>query len=164
MPPRIGITGHMDLTQPTAALVGAAVRALLAQEGRGFAGISCLARGADQIFARAVLDLGGTLIAVLPSPNYREHQVAPDDRAEFDTLLGASAEVHCLPFPQPGEAAYAAANAALLDRADKLVAVWDGRPGRDRGGAAAMVGRARQLGKPVHVVWPAGAARLMLPP
>jgi hypothetical protein len=29
-------------------------------------GIRCLARGADQVFARVVLDLGGTLETVLP--------------------------------------------------------------------------------------------------
>lgn len=31
------------------------------------AGVTCLARGADQIFARVVLDLGGTVEVVLPA-------------------------------------------------------------------------------------------------
>jgi len=52
-----------------------------------------------------------------------------------------------------------AANAALLTMADKLIAVWDGQPGKDRGGTGALVEQARQLGKPVRVIWPEGAAR-----
>jgi hypothetical protein len=157
--PRIGVTGHMDLTWPTEALVDAAIRELLAKEQNGLTGITCLARGADQIFARAVLDLGGALIVVLPSPNYREHKVRPDNHAVFDELLAKAADIQHMPFTEANREAYAAANAALLNMADKLVAVWDGQPSKDQGGTGALVEQARQLCKPVYVIWPAGAAR-----
>lgn len=157
--PRIGVTGHMDLTPPTQALVDAAIRELLTRELNGLTGITCLARGADQIFARAVLDLGGVLIVVLPSPNYREQKVRADNRAVFDELLAAAAEVQHMPFAEANRQAYAAANAALLTMADKLVAVWDGQPSKDQDGTGALVEQARQLGKPVHIIWPEGAAR-----
>ena len=157
--PRIGVTGHMDLTQPTEALVNTAIREVLAKEQDELAGITCLARGADQIFARAVLDLGGTLIVVLPSPNYREQKVRPGNRAVFDELFAKAAEVHRMPFAAANRQAYTAANAALLAMTDKLVAVWDGQPSKDQGGTGALVEQARKLGKQVHVVWPEGAAR-----
>ena len=157
--PRIGVTGHMDLTPPTQALVDAAIREMLIGELNGLTGIACLARGADQIFARAVLDLGGALIVVLPSPSYREQKVSPDNRAVFDDLLARAAEVHSMPFAEAGRQAYEAANAALLNMADKRVAVWDGQPSKDQGGTGALVEQARKLGKQVHVVWPEGAAR-----
>jgi hypothetical protein len=157
--PRIGVTGHMDLTPPTQALVDAAIRELLTKEHDGLTGITCLARGADQIFARAVLDLGGALIVVLPSPNYREQKVTPDNRAVFDELLAKAAVIQHMSFTEANREAYAAANAALLNMADKLVAVWDGQPSKDQGGAGALIEQARQLGKPVHVIWPAGALR-----
>jgi hypothetical protein len=158
--PRIGVTGHMDLTSPTEALVDAAIRELLAKEEQnGLTCITCLARGADQIFARVVLDLGGALIVVLPSPNYREQKVRPDNRAVFDELLAKAAEIQHMSFTEANREAYAAANAALLNMADKLVAIWDGQPSKDQGGTGALVEQARQLGKPVHVIWPAGAAR-----
>jgi hypothetical protein len=157
--PRIGVTGHMDLTPPTQTLVDAAIRELLTKEHDGLTGITCLARGADQIFARAVLDLGGALIVVLPSPNYREQKVTPDNRAVFDELLAKAAGIQHMSFTEANREAYAAANAALLNMADKLVAVWDGQPSKDQGGTGALVEQARQLGKPVHVIWPAGAAR-----
>lgn len=158
--PRIGVSGHMDLTTTTQALVDAAIRELLAEEEQnGLTGITCLARGADQIFARAVLDLGGALIIVLPSPNYRDQKVRPDNRAVFDELLAKAADIQCMPFTDANREAYAAANAALLNMADKLVAVWDGQPSKDHGGTGALVEQARQLGKPVDVIWPAGATR-----
>jgi hypothetical protein len=43
--------------------------------------------------------------------------------------------------------------------ARNLCAVWDGLPARGYGGTADVVAYARQHGKPVHVIWPAGARR-----
>jgi len=157
--PHIAVAGHMNLTPPTEALVDVAIRELLAQERDGLTGITCLAKGADQIFARAVTDLGGALIVVLPAPNYREHKVKPDNRLLYDELLAKATEVQHMPFPEPNRQAYEAANAALLTMADRLVAVWDGQPSKDQGGTGSVVEHARRLGKPVHVIWPRGAAR-----
>ncbi len=157
--PRIAVTGHMDLSPPTETLVDAAIRELLTGEQNGLTGITCLARGADQVFARIILDLGGTLIVVLPSPNYREQKVKPDNCAAFDELLAKAADVRHMPFAEANRQAYEAANTALLTMADRLVAVWDGQPRKDQGGTGAVVEQARQLGKPVHVIWPQGAAR-----
>lgn len=157
---RIAVTGHMNLTAAAAALVDAAMRELLAgEQGTGLVGISCLAKGADQIFARAVLDAGGQLIAVLPSLNYREQKVEPGNLELFDELLARAAEVRRMPFAESSRQAYEAANHELLDLADRLVAVWDGQPGKDQGGTGAVVEQARRLGKPVQVVWPEGAVR-----
>jgi hypothetical protein len=66
---RIAISGHRSLPAPTAHLVNQALRAALADRAPDVTGLSCLADGADQIFARAVTDLGGTLEAVIPARN-----------------------------------------------------------------------------------------------
>ena len=153
--PRIGITGHTSMTPGSIPLVAAAVRAALAGQVP-LSGVTCLAKGADQIFAHAVLDLGGTLDVVLPSADYRERQ---DDLTEFDALLDHAATVHTMPFPRSGPAAYMAASEHMLARIDALIAVWDGRPSRGYGGTADVVHAARHRGLPVTVVWPAGAAR-----
>lgn len=55
--------------------------------------------------------------------------------------------------------AYEDANRTLLQRADRLVAVWDGAPPSGMGGTAAFVTQAQEAGLPVDVVWPEGAAR-----
>lgn len=150
----------MNLTPATMTLVDTALRDLLTGcQGADLIGISCLAKGADQLFARAVLDLGGQLIVILPSPDYREQKVKPDNRAEFDALLARATEVRHMPYAESGREAYEAANNTLLDLADQIAAVWDGQPGADQGGTGAVVQRARHLGKPVHVIWPEGATR-----
>jgi len=156
--PRIGITGHTNLTQAAVALVTAAVRAELAKQAPLF-GVTCLAQGADRIFAHVVLDLGGRLDVVLPSADYRERQVPAPEVEEFDALLDRASTVHTMPFPRSGPAAYMAASEHMLGRVDSLVAVWDGEPSGGYGGTADVVNAARHRGLPVTVLWPAGAAR-----
>lgn len=50
---RIAISGHRRLPGPTTRLVDEATRAALAERAPDVTGISCLADGAGQIFARA---------------------------------------------------------------------------------------------------------------
>ncbi|MGW4406713.1 hypothetical protein ACWEJ6_21985 [Nonomuraea sp. NPDC004702] len=58
---RVAVSGHRGLPGETAALVDQAIREALVEYLPGLSGLSCLADGADQIFARAVLDLDGVL-------------------------------------------------------------------------------------------------------
>jgi hypothetical protein len=56
--PRIGITGHSNLTAATVPLVAEHIRVVFeAVQPDHLTGLACLARGADQVFARVV---GGT--------------------------------------------------------------------------------------------------------
>ena len=122
-------------------------------------GVSCIARGADSIFARVVLDLGGTLEVVIPSEDYRATKVGPDHAALFDHLVRSAGTVRVLPRADAGRAAYEAADAILLRESDALIAVWDGRGEVERGGTRAVVAQAEALRLPTTVIWPAGAAR-----
>jgi hypothetical protein len=49
--------------------------------------------------------------------------------------------------------------ALMVDEADELYAVWDGKPARSYGGTADVVAYAREHGTPVRVIWPDGAQR-----
>jgi hypothetical protein len=155
---RIAISGHRRLPDLTAGLVETAIRGTLAEAAPAVTGISCLADGADQIFARAVTDLGGGLEAVIPADQYRDGLPA-DSHPEFDRLLAKAAAVRCLPFAEPTSESYMAASRLMVDAADELFAVWDGGPARGHGGTADVVAYARERGKRVHVIWPAGAQR-----
>lgn len=158
--PRIGITGHSNLTGSTVPLVVDAIREVLSEYSADvLVGITCLARGADQVFARVVLDLGGTIEVVLPAADYRERKVKPDNAGDFDTLLEQATHVHTMPFPRSDRDAYMAASEHVLSTVDVMVAVWDGGPSGGRGGTADVVDAARERGLPVTVVWPDGAAR-----
>ncbi|SDH68386.1 hypothetical protein SAMN05421505_12068 [Sinosporangium album] len=156
---RIGVTGHMNLTGPTALLVSEALQRHLTTIGGDIVGVSCIARGADSLFAEAVIEAGGTLEVVLPSRDYRDTKVRPDHADQFDRLLGKAVVVHTMDHDHADREAYVAANDALLGAVDQLVAVWDGEPAAGRGGTADVVAEAHARGIPVTVIWPEGATR-----
>ncbi|KDA44252.1 hypothetical protein [Frankia sp. BMG5.23] len=156
---RIGVTGHMNLTPATVPLVRAALTAALLPYAPDLTGVSCIAAGADSIFADVVLELGGTLEVIIPAADYRARKVKPDHAPLFDDLVRRAATVRVLPHEVSDRAAYEAANEALLDTVDLLIAVWDGQAAADQGGTAAVVARAQANERAVQVIWPTGAAR-----
>lgn len=127
-------------------------------EAPGLTGVSCLARGADSVFARVLIELGGELEVILPSSDYRRVQVSPDHAPLFDSLIESAASVRVMPWPTAGPQAYVAANNAMLDKVDSLVAVWDGKTGAE-GGTGHVVEEARTRQIPVTVIWPKGSRR-----
>jgi hypothetical protein len=155
---RIGITGHSALTDVSLPLVAEGIREVLTGHDE-LVGVSCLARGADQIFARVTLELGGTIEVAIPSQDYRERKVKPAERAEFDALLKEADVVRVMPFTEAGRAAYMAASEHVLSTVDELVAVWDGGPSSGYGGTSDVVAAARARGMRVTVVWPEGCER-----
>ncbi|MEU0809122.1 hypothetical protein [Streptomyces sp. NPDC005970] len=157
----IAVTVHMDLTEDSVPLVREELdRILAAYEPSTLIGVSCIARGSDTLFADAVLAAGGRLVVVVPSRDYRAAKVKPDHAATFDRLRDAADEVLVMPHATANREAYEAANAVLLERADRLVAVWNGQPPTGKGGGTAdVVYEARDAGLPVDVVWPDGASR-----
>ncbi|KIA63057.1 hypothetical protein [Nocardia vulneris] len=157
---RIGVTGHMNITADSVPLVYAEITRILAAAGdpAELIGVSCIARGADSVFAQAVLDAGGRLEVVLPSRNYRERKVKPDHAEQFDTLMSRAETVRVMDFDDAGTQAYEAANEAVVGTCDRLIAVWDGQPS-EQGGTATVVELARGKNLPVDIVWPSGAAR-----
>lgn len=158
--PRFGITGHMNLTPASLSLVYHAVReALVPYAGDELSGVSCIAQGADSIFAQVVLDLGGKLEVLLPAANYRETKVKPSHAEQFDDLMDRATTVRLMPFDEANRDAYEAANEALVSSCDRLYAVWDGQTGIDKGSTAAVVAYARSRDVPVEIIWPEGAQR-----
>lgn len=157
---RIGITGHSNLTTDTEPLIAEAIKATLADHAVApLTGVTCLAKGADQVFARAVLDLGGTLEVILPAADYRDRKVKPDNAIQFDNLISQAIRVHTMPFAQSNRDAYMAASDHVLSTIDALLAVWDGGPSGGHGGTADVVAAATQRHIPVTIIWPTGAAR-----
>jgi hypothetical protein len=163
---RIGVTGHLNLTPDTVRLVEAELRRrLLRMRGEGDArsrslvGVSCLARGADSVFAQVLVELGGRLEVIIPSADYRDREVGPDHAPIFDALLEAADDVRIMPCPTAEPAAYVVANNAMLDTIDGLFAVWDGGLLSEDGGTAHVVKAARARRIPVTVIWPDGARR-----
>ncbi|MDA8371522.1 MAG: hypothetical protein M0026_16895 [Nocardiopsaceae bacterium] len=155
---RIAITGHRGLSTDVERAVDIAVRAHIGPLGAAVVGLSCLADGADTVFARAVVDAGAPLEAVVPAEGYRGALSSPH-RPVYDELLAAAVLVHRLPYVESTSSAHMDAGRYMVDHCDELVAVWDGRPARGPGGTADIVGYAREQQRPIVVIWPEGARR-----
>ena len=157
----VGMTGHQGLPTPTAELVTAALRDTLRRYHPQLVGVTMLGPGADQLFARVVLSLGGALYVVQPTKGrqYRDSFEDQAAQAGYDELYGRASYFEALEHTESTEVAHMAAGKVVVDRSSVLVAVWDGHPSRGLGGTADVVAYARQRGVPVEVIWPEGATR-----
>ncbi|MFC8512122.1 hypothetical protein [Streptomyces sp. NPDC057257] len=156
-PTRIGVTGHRVLPAAVLPPVREGMRKLLS--GAGTEALTSLAAGADQLFADIALDEGVPVTAVIPGMDYEAHLGDESDRASYRRLLGACRRRVDLPAEPTHEEAYYAAGQWIVDHADRLVAVWDGRPARGHGGTGDVVAYARRTGVPVTVLWQPGVRR-----
>ena len=156
---RIGVTGHRELANPDAlvpaideAIQALTQRVLGPQAEPSLLVISALAEGADRLVARQVLARpAAELEVVLPLPvhEYLHDFPAEASKDEFTDLLGRAARVWHAPPGGSREEAYERAGRHMVDRADMIIALWDGQPSRGRGGTASIVSYARDQGVPV---------------
>jgi hypothetical protein len=70
-----------------------------------------------------------------------------------------AAKVHRTGMTASDAHAHMAGSEVLVDLADMVFAVWDGKPARGYGGTADVVSYAQRNGVPVRVLWPEGASR-----
>lgn len=63
----IGFSGHIEISQDSIPLIGKALRDKLGTIHGFFVGITMMGPGADQIFARVLLETGGHLYVVMPT-------------------------------------------------------------------------------------------------
>ena len=146
---RIGITGHQELEDPKAwDWVKPKIEELLAMIPRPVIGITCLAVGADSLFARVVLQQNGSIEVVLPFPGY-ELKLQPRERDEHRRLLNRASTVTMLERGPTDEESYFEAGKRVVDRAELLIAVWDGKPAKGLGGTADIIEYASQESKDI---------------
>lgn len=182
----VGVTGHRaevlesgdverlrERVRQSLLLVEEVGRALLQRERDCFAPgpprlrfVSPIADGADQIAAELALELGWELQAILPfaRDEYRATLANPSARERFDTLLAHCTCLLELPGdPEQSLDAYVMTGRATVAHCDILIAIWDGKPPRGRGGTAEVVQLALTRGTAiVHVpLDPSGEARLL---
>lgn len=169
----LGVTGHRSESLGSAAKlveerIDLVIRELTAAAIELFAGnadwfspgppqltmVSPLADGADQLAAEIALAHGYRLQAVMPFTREQCRAEVPESlRANFDRLADSAT---CL-LELPGHAedpleAYVMAGRATVAHCDMLIAVWDGKVPRGRGGTGEVVELAMGRGTPiVHI-------------
>lgn len=151
---RVGVTGHQDIPSAGTAWIEHELRKTIAAWPT-LTGVSSLAKGADQMFAGAILAAGSALEAVIPCRDYAS-TFDPADRAAYADLLGRASKVMTLDFGAPSEDAFLAAGRYVAGSVDHLVAIWDGEQAQGRGGTGDIVRHARSINVPVTVLWPPG--------
>lgn len=162
----IGITGHQTIPPEALDHVTQEIKACIQRQIEPVVGFSNLAVGADQLFARLVIESGGTLAAIVPSRDYEGTFTTEPDLAAYQALLARAKDVIILDFPGPTESAFMAGGDEVARRSDLVIAVWDGvaPPLRadgsmPHGGTIDAVWNAWSMGKPVLNVWPRGVKR-----
>lgn len=155
----VGCTGHQNIPAGAIKYVREAIRTELRRlDALSLTGVCSLAEGADQLFAEAVLDSGGKLDVIIPSSEY-EKTFSSKGVAHYRRLLKRVSNKRTLSWPEPSEDAFLDAGQHVADSADVLIAVWDGREARGKGGTADIVRYAREKGKRTVVIWPDGIER-----
>lgn len=163
---KIGITGHQRLEsaecwewvrRELAALLQAAQlpAELQRHAGEALSAYSSLAAGADQEFAEAAVRANIPLVVIVPSRGYERAFSDPAALTRYRALLEHAADVRIELFDKPSEEAFLAAGKSLVDAVDLLIAVWDGRPAKGKGGTAEVVAYARQQGRALVLLDPA---------
>lgn len=140
---KVGISGHQNI-RPTSAIswVETAIRDELHKQ-RASVGVSCLAAGADQIFAKAVVELNLELEAVIPCVGYEAAFQDNESKELFRDMIARAKSRQVLDFASPTEEAFFAAGKRVVDTADFMLFVWDGMPARGLGGTADVVAYTR---------------------
>jgi hypothetical protein len=161
----VGVTGHRHLTDPAGLppviddvldRIVAMVPASTSTPVR-LGVVSPLAEGADRLVAKAVLrHPGATLEVALPLPpeDYKRDFATEESRQEFDDLLKQAHLVTVLPRGGDRRDAYQRVGHYVVNRSDVLIAVWDRKPPRGKGGTAEVVSHARERHTPLFVVAP----------
>ncbi|GAA1026629.1 hypothetical protein GCM10009557_05020 [Virgisporangium ochraceum] len=155
----LGVSGHQRLPARGRDFIISEVKKILNSAERPLIGVGCLAAGADQLFARLILESGGDLRAVIPCREYEQTFSTPSERDNYLSLLGFATQVVSLTNYPCGEKAFMEAGREIVRESESLVAIWDGMPARGLGGTADVVEYARKLSLEVTVVWPAGVRR-----
>jgi len=160
----VGITGHRPNRIPASA-IGRIKRQLgevmtdieTSNPGRQPILLSGLAEGADRLAAFIAVGRGWLLRAILPFHRSRFEDDFLDLYAigEFRALLEASSgleepgrKAH---LGKPEEEGYMTVGERLLAQSDILIAVWDGKASKGKGGTIEVIGRAQQADIPV--IW-----------
>lgn len=152
MTTKVGITGHQRLDNPSAwawveSVMGKALDALEPP----LVAISSLAIGADQLLASLVLSRGGELHAVIPFQGY-ERTFGPEDVEAYRRILTKARAVEYLRTEGTDEDKYLAAGKRIVEMADVIIAVWDRKPAKGKGGTADIVSYILQRGvRLIHI-------------
>ncbi len=147
---KIGITGHQKLEKVESWLwIENCLRKLLSEERKTIIGITSLALGADQLFARLLLELKGLLYVIIPFPDYENKFETKILRSTYNSYLKQAYRIETLEYQSTDEEGYLNAGRHVVDLSDKMIAIWNGKIAIGLGGTGDIVEYCWQIKKEV---------------
>lgn len=140
-----GITGHRELENID--WVKTKMQELI-YELKIIYGYTCLAVGADQLFAELLIVNNIKFTAVIPCTNYE----ATFEKETLDYFLlskNMASKLIELNNNQPSEKAFNEGGKTVVDNSEIIIAVWNGDEAKGLGGTADIVHYAKQLDKKI---------------
>lgn len=144
---RAGISGHQDLGEGSNVdwlqthLVDDVPWAQIVS------GVTSLAIGADQLFAKTVIEQSKQLEVVLPCYGYEATFSKSADLTNFILLKREAVKVRTLQFESPSEEAFFEAGRHIVNMSELMIFIWNGLPAKGKGGTADIVAYATSLGR-----------------
>jgi hypothetical protein len=87
----IGFSGHVEISRDSVPLISKALRDRLGTMHGPFVGITMMGPGADQVFARSVLETGGHLYVVMPTLGFQYRDEFEDPEPAMSTISSSPA-------------------------------------------------------------------------
>ncbi len=131
----VGITGHRKLSN--AAWVRTALQQIF-EEISITHGFTCLAAGADELFAKLLLQNHVGYTAVIPCVNY-DLTFEKSTLNDFLFSKKNASDLIELNIIEPTEEAFSEAGKIVVDRSEILIAVWDAQNAKGLGGTGDIV-------------------------
>ncbi len=145
----VGITGHQNIgSYPTIEWVKKELEILIAELAVTH-GHTCLAKGADQVFAELLLASEISYTAIIPAQDYLNTFVEEPSKQNYLRLRKCASNLILIPFEHSSSEAYYSASKKVVEFSDVVFAVWDGKPSKGLGGTADVVSYAKKLGKQI---------------
>ncbi len=114
-------------------------------------GVTSLAVGADQLFAKLIINQGGPIYAVIPFADY-ERTFEGQNLLTYQNLFEEAETVEILEGEKTDEESYLVAGKRVVELSDLLIAVWNGLPAKGKGGTADIVAHAMKHSRPlIHI-------------
>jgi hypothetical protein len=151
----IGFTGHrrVENEEKVARVLREVIAGLRRDLGADLIGRSSVASGGDTLFAEACRAANFKWVALLPFPEAEFKKDFNDgDWERAKALLDHAARVETLADIAERPQGYLHCGLATVDGADVMVALWDGKAPRGRGGTAEIVEHARLVQKPLVLI------------
>ena len=162
----IGFTGHQKIELPDRwGWVKDQLRQALREIAEpGDRVTSSLAKGGDQLISQLAIAEGLSIEVVVPCDGYESCFTDVNEAAQYKELLGKAEEVITLDFAAPSEDAFLAAGRKVVERSDRIIALWNGKNAVGKGGTGDIVAYARELGRQVIHVNPDSMTAYCLDP